>query len=245
MVKRDLKVKKLRVIFSSLILFTASCENYKTVPDSYASSDNVNQIPEDIERDCNRCKGTGIIACGMCGGNGVNDMGMECGCLRYNNVMRQMGKETDPNQGPYRNCDNCKGTGKVLIRTKPITHESLSATQQPSSVDYYSGGDGVDDLEDGPEESYDPTINPSIGDAFINSGYVIGQKMQGGIIFMLDESRKKGLVVSKFSSSGTWVDLKIFFEQKEIMDGYTDWRLPTQKEMQILNTISKDSIPYK
>ena len=66
------------------------------------------------EEKCSNCDGTGMITCKMCGGTGVlkNMPGVDCGCLAYNKNMIQMGKETDPYQGPVHPCRDCKGTGQ-------------------------------------------------------------------------------------------------------------------------------------
>jgi hypothetical protein len=62
---------------------------------------------------CSKCNGTGTVVCTMCNGTGINNMGVDCGCLRYNHVMEQMGKPTDPYQGSIHKCIRCKGTGYV------------------------------------------------------------------------------------------------------------------------------------
>ncbi len=69
-------------------------------------------VEEPEKKECYQCKGTGMITCTMCGGTGVNNMGMDCGCVTYVANMIAMGKE--PHRTSLRwTCENCKGTGSV------------------------------------------------------------------------------------------------------------------------------------
>ena len=59
---------------------------------------------------CNRCKGTGIEICTLCGGTGENNLGMTCGCVTMYSNMIQLGHV--PDHSPLQwTCTKCKGTG--------------------------------------------------------------------------------------------------------------------------------------
>ena len=82
--------------------------NVETVP-TYNPPSITNHKPE--TQICSYCKGTGWVTCTMCGGTGINNMGVPCGCLRANKVLVEMGKEPDPYLGPHHKCIMCHGTG--------------------------------------------------------------------------------------------------------------------------------------
>lgn len=56
---------------------------------------------------------------------------------------------------------------------------------------------------------------------------------QGGIVFYVDETDHHGLIFLNKTYEGTWVD---FMKKKGKINenNYSDWRLPSKKEMQLL-----------
>lgn len=86
------------IVLSFLVIF-ASCDNYtsskKTTPTDSSSEDELVEIKEEYEDDCDECNGTGYVyySCSSCGGLGET--------YHYSS-------ETRPKE-----CYNCYGTGKV------------------------------------------------------------------------------------------------------------------------------------
>ena len=63
----------------------------------------------------------------------------------------------------------------------------------------------------------------------------IGDTYKGGIIFYVDESASHGLIASPKDLSGEadW-DEAIEFCSKYMSEEFTDWRLPTEDELNLL-----------
>ena len=63
----------------------------------------------------------------------------------------------------------------------------------------------------------------------------IGDEYQGGVIFFLDATNEHGLVASKHDLSGEadWDEAMDFCSQYTA-GGFTDWRLPTDTELNLL-----------
>ncbi len=69
------------------------------------------QINEEPEKKlCYKCKGEGVITCGMCGGSGTNNMGMVCGCVTYVENCRTLGRKPTRTALQWT-CEHCKGIG--------------------------------------------------------------------------------------------------------------------------------------
>ena len=68
--------------------------------------------------------------------------------------------------------------------------------------------------------------------------HVIGERFGGGIIFYVDSSGQHGLIAdSSDQKDANWLDA--INECKELRDGgYTDWRLPSLEEIELLYTQS-------
>jgi uncharacterized protein (TIGR02145 family) len=72
----------------------------------------INSIKEKDNNVCPTCHGTGIIICSLCGGSGVNNMGIECLCIRTYKMEIAAGHA--PSHEPLRwTCTSCGGTGKL------------------------------------------------------------------------------------------------------------------------------------
>ncbi len=63
----------------------------------------------------------------------------------------------------------------------------------------------------------------------------IGDEYGGGIIFFVDETNEHGLIASAKDLSGEadWNEAMEFCAQYKV-DEYSDWRLPTEEELNIL-----------
>ena len=70
----------------------------------------------------------------------------------------------------------------------------------------------------------------------------IGDEYGGGIIFHLDQTNQHGLIGSKHDLSGEadW-DEAMEFSLQYTAGGFTDWRLPTDMELNLLY-LQKDSV---
>jgi len=72
------------------------------------------QEPEEVvskKVTCHDCKGAGIIICRMCNGTGVNNNGVDCGCVTYViNCIRL--KKTPARTALKWVCETCDGTGE-------------------------------------------------------------------------------------------------------------------------------------
>ena len=77
---------------------------------SSSNSDYGTKVKVENKIVCNRCNGTGIEVCHLCGGTGENNLGMTCSCITMYSNMIQMGHT--PDHEPLRwTCTKCKGTG--------------------------------------------------------------------------------------------------------------------------------------
>jgi hypothetical protein len=113
MKKNYLKIISSTFIVGAFLLFSfGSGESKKTdEPSNDSRNTYQEQIKEEPEKkECYRCKGSGIITCTMCGGTGINNMGMDCGCVTYVANCRAMGKEPTRTALQWT-CEHCKGTG--------------------------------------------------------------------------------------------------------------------------------------
>jgi hypothetical protein len=71
----------------------------------------INTAQERENNVCPTCHGTGTQVCNLCGGRGVNNMGMECGCIRTYNMEIAAGHT--PSHPPLQwTCVSCRGTGE-------------------------------------------------------------------------------------------------------------------------------------
>lgn len=119
---KKLTLKIIGLILTSTILLSCGNKNSNEstndtntkVEMEHLESNSTESTSSQNQEKCSNCDGTGMITCKMCGGTGVlkNMPGVDCGCLAYNKNMIQMGKETDPYQGPVHPCRDCKGTGQ-------------------------------------------------------------------------------------------------------------------------------------
>lgn len=94
------------IIASGFFIYLAFWQSERTSSQSNGSSN----VEQDKRIVCNRCNGTGIEVCTLCGGTGKNNLGWTCGCVTlYENTI-MMGHT--PIHPPLQwTCTKCKGTG--------------------------------------------------------------------------------------------------------------------------------------
>lgn len=99
-------------LIGSVFFNPSSSDSSNPSSSSSSSSYEDNSSQQQVKKkECRYCKGTGTQVCNLCGGTGVNNMGIECGCIRTYK-MEIMAGHTPSHEPLSWTCTFCKGTGE-------------------------------------------------------------------------------------------------------------------------------------
>ncbi len=99
-------------LIGSVFFTPSSSDSSDPTSSSSSSSYEDNSTQQQVKKkECRYCNGTGTQICNLCGGTGVNNMGIECGCIRTYK-MEILAGHTPSHEPLSWTCTFCKGTGE-------------------------------------------------------------------------------------------------------------------------------------